>query len=176
MNTKQSTKRLVMLALFVALEIIASRFLSVEFIDKKFSFTFIVTATMGALFGPWFSALAGVVSDIIGNGLFGKFGFFPGFTLTAAVTGFIYGYFLHKDDLKIKDIVIASVLVTLIPNALMNTLWVSIMTKNPFIVKLISRVPLQVMNLVIKLIVLPLLLPRILPTLKGEMKRLGLDI
>lgn len=176
LNTKQSTKRLVMLALFVALEIIASRFLSVEFIDKKFSFTFIVTATMGALFGPWFAALAGVVSDIIGNGLFGKFGFFPGFTLTAAVTGFIYGYFLHKDDLKIKDIVIASVLVTLIPNALMNTLWVSIMTKNPFIVKLISRVPLQVMNLVIKLIVLPLLLPRILPTLKGEMKRLGLDI
>ena len=84
MNKKFSTKKIVMLALFVALEVIASRFLAIEFIDKKFSFTFIVTATMGALFGPWFAALTGVVSDIIGNLLFGKFGFFPGFTLTAA--------------------------------------------------------------------------------------------
>lgn len=176
MNKKFSTKKVVMLALFVALEVIASRFLAIEFIDKKFSFTFIVTATMGALFGPWFAALTGVVSDIIGNLLFGKFGFFPGFTLTAAVTGFIYGYFLHKEDLKTKDIIIAAVLVTLIPNAIMNTLWVSIMTKNPFIVKFISRIPLQIVNLGIKLVVLPILLPRIVKPCKHEMERLGIVV
>lgn len=176
MRKKIDTKKLVMLGLFIALEVIASRFLAIEFIDRKFSFTFLVTATMGALFGPWFAAGAGVLSDIIGNLLFGKFGFFPGFTLTAAVTGFIYGYFLHKEDLKTRDIIIAAVLVTLIPNAILNTLWVSIMTKNPFVVKFISRIPTQIINLTIKLIVLPILLPRIVKPCKREMLRLGIVI
>lgn len=162
-----------MFGLFIALEVISSRFLAIEFVDRKFSFTFVVTATMGALFGPWFAAGTGVISDILGNLLFGKFGYFPGFTLTAAVTGFIYGYFLHKEDLKTKDIIIAAVLVTLIPNAILNTLWVSIMTKNPFFVSFISRIPTQVINLAIKLIVLPILLPRIVKPCKREMEKLG---
>lgn len=176
MNKKFNTKKLVMLGLFIALEVIASRFLAIEFIDRKYSFTFIVTATMGALFGPWFSVIAGIVADIVGNMLFGKYGFFPGFTLTAAVTGFIYGYFLHKDEIKLKDIIISTLLVTLIPNAILNTLWVSIMTKNPFVVSLISRGPALLINFVLKLVVLPILLPRIVRPCRRELTRVGVDL
>lgn len=176
MKRKLNTKVIVLMGLFIALQIVASRFLSIEFQDKKYGFAFLVNALTGALFGPVLSVPIGVIADITGNFLFGKFGYFPGFTLNAIIEAFIYGYFLHRENLKIKDIIIASVLSTLIVSVLLTTLWVSMMTGNPFKIALITRIPSMVINFLLKIVLLPVVLPTLVRTCRRELKNMGTEL
>ena len=101
----------------------------------------------GILFGPWAGLVAGVISDIIGY-LINPFGgpFFPGFAVSAALTGFLPGLFLHerRRELTVRQIGAAVVVTDLIAGVLLNTLWLSILYDQSFFVflptRLISRV------------------------------------
>lgn len=173
MKKKFTTKNLVLCGLFIALQIISTRFLAIEFADRRYSFSFLVTAATGAIVGPGLAALIGVISDLIGNTLFGKFAFFPGFTLNAALSGLIYGYFLHRENLSIKNILISGTVVTLFISVILTTTWVSMMTGNPFKVALITRIPSMTINYVMKMVVLPIVLPSLVKPCKRELDRIG---
>lgn len=71
----------------------------------RLSFVQIPIIIAGIIFGPLAGALSGIVSDLLGALLFPKGAYFPGFTLTAALWGFIPGIvfkFFKDENMKIN--------------------------------------------------------------------------
>ena len=140
MNHK-STK-VVLIALLIALNIVLVRFASLNIGPLlRINFGFITIAIMGILFGPRSAALGAALADFIGAIIFPTGGaYFPGFTLSALVTGFIYGKMLYGQKLSISRIVLSNLLIILIVQLFLNPLWLSIMTGKAFIALISARV------------------------------------
>ena len=99
MNGKQMMKRVIVLTymgLLVALQVILSRFFSINAWNFKIGFSFLPIAVAGMFFGPVGGAIVATVADVIGALLFPSGQFFPGFTLTALLGGVVWGALLHK--------------------------------------------------------------------------------
>ena len=138
-NKKSFTTQLVVMALLVALEIILTRFLSIETPTLRIGFGFLPVAIMAILYGPWWTGGAGIVGDIVGMMLFPRAAFFPGFTLTAFITGMLYGLFLYKKPITWKRTLIAVLTINIICSLGMDTLWLSMMYGDSFLVLLPAR-------------------------------------
>ena len=67
------------------------------------------------------------------------FAYFPGFTITAAIVGLIYGLFLSKKQTMPR--ILGAVLATeIIGSLLLNTLWISVLYGSPFLPLMATRV------------------------------------
>ena len=119
---KSMTHRLVLMAMFVAVQIILSRFLSINLWNLKIGFSFIPIVLAGILLATLFPIGA----------------FFPGFSLTSFITAFGYGFFLHKNQ-SMKNIVAAVLFSEIVGTIFLNTLWISILYGAPFVAVLIPR-------------------------------------
>lgn len=108
----------------------------------RISFGDIPIILSGLLFGPLSGALAGVVSDVIGAVFLSPYGYFPGFTLSAALTGAIPPLVLmlfKNKDLKVSHIFISLLITDVITSFFLNTLWLNMMTGKAFLVLLPPR-------------------------------------
>ena len=129
--SKFSTRTLAGIALLTALEIILSRFLSISMWNTKIGFSFLPIAVAAILFGPLAAGTVGALGDFIGAILFPIGAYFPGFTLTAFLTGLVFGFFLHREQGWLQ--VIAAIGINqLILSLLLNTLWISILYGSVF--------------------------------------------
>lgn len=117
------------IALLMALDIILTRFLSIQTPIVRIGFGFLPTAMIGMLFGPLAAGTAGALTDIVRIFLFGGSGpFFPGFTLSAFLGGVFYGVFLHNKPKSLWRISLAVLMITIFVNLGLNTLWVYMLT------------------------------------------------
>ena len=89
-----NTKTLTLMGLLIALEIVLSRFLSINAWNIRIGFSFVPIAAAGMLLGPIPAGIVAAAADILGATLFPSGPFFPGFTLTAFLTGTLLGVFL----------------------------------------------------------------------------------
>ena len=78
-----NTKTLVTTALLTALEIVLSRFLSIQTQVTKIGFAFVPVVLAAVLLGPLEAGITAALGDFLGAMLFPTGPFFPGFTLTA---------------------------------------------------------------------------------------------
>ncbi|MCL2057904.1 MAG: folate family ECF transporter S component [Oscillospiraceae bacterium] len=158
---------MVLCGLFVALQVVLGRMLAVDVVFMRVSFIFLPIALGGAIFGPLWNGFICVAADLVGFLLVpGQGPFFPGFTLSAFLTGFAYGYFLKsyigaalsppggplstKRSLVIRTF-FAAFCVTMLIDAHMNTLWVSILYNKAYVfyygtrlVKSLAMLPVHV--------------------------------
>jgi len=134
LKKKTFTSQLVIMALLIALEIILTRFLSIETPTLRIGFGFLPVAIMAILYGPWWTGGAGIVGDIVGMMIFPKAAFFPGFPFTAFLTGVLFGLFLHKRRITWKQTLLAVVTVNVVCSLCLDTLWLSIMYGDSFLV------------------------------------------
>lgn len=93
---RQNTKKLAVSALLVALDVILTRLLALNTPIMKIGLGFAAVALCAILYGPWWAALIAALADILGSTLFPTGAYFPGFTLTAACTGMIFGLCLYR--------------------------------------------------------------------------------
>lgn len=145
MTTKEMFKvelrDLVLLGFVVAIKIVLSRF-TIGTTIVHIGLGFIGSVLLGYMFGPVWGAVGGGISDLVSSALFAnQGGFFIGFTLSAMVGPHIYGLILYKKPVKIWRIILATLLVTVIVNLGMNTLWLHFLYGMDFKVALIQRVP-----------------------------------
>lgn len=113
------------IAMLVALQIVLSRFLSIQTPIVKFSFGFIPVMFAGAMFGAWGGAIVGGLSDILGAVLFPSGSYFPGYTLTAALSGAVYGFmFMNKHC--IWRILIAYLITSALVTLGLNSFWIAL--------------------------------------------------
>ena len=138
---KVELRDLVLLGIIVAMKIILSRF-TVGTTIVHVSLGFIGSAMLGYLFGPVWGSIGGGISDLVSSALFGnQGGFFLGFTLSAMIGPFIYGLVFYQKPVKIWRIILATLLVTVVVNIGLNTLWVHLLYGMDFRVVLIQRIP-----------------------------------
>jgi ECF transporter S component (folate family) len=103
MKKSLDLRYLVLAGLFAALDIVCSRFLPVYFLPPgtfliRTGLQFLVFALAGWTIGPGWAMGAAMTADVIGVLLnpTGTGQFFPGYTLTAGLSGLMYGLILHR--------------------------------------------------------------------------------
>ena len=158
MTEKQisATHRIVLMAMLAAIQIVLSRWLSINLWNLKIGFAFVPIAMAGMLLGPVGAGLTGAVADIIGATLFPSGAFFPGFTLTAFITAFGYGFFLQKKQ-SMTNILAAVLFSEIVGTICLNTLWISILYGTPFIPTMIPRLGQAVGMGIVEVLVIRLL-------------------
>ena len=91
------------------------------------------------MFGPITAGVAAAVADVLGMFIFPKGAYFPGFTFSAFVSGYLYGIFLYKKKVTLLKIFLASLSVILVVELLLKTVWLTIITQNAAIAMLPAR-------------------------------------
>lgn len=116
----------------------------------RISFGEIPLIIAGVLFGPWAGALTGLASDLIGYMINSHGGaFFPGFALSAALTGLLAGLLLHKKraNLRLWQVGLAVLVTDLLTGVLLNTFWLTILFGQGFFVLLPMRLLARVVTI-----------------------------
>lgn len=140
-KTREKTTQLSITAMLVAVEFILTRYLKIMLGNSiRISFGFVATAMIGILYGPLWSGLAMAASDYIGANLFPVGPYHYGFTLSAFLTGAIFGLFLYKRDISIKTLIIPCFLVVFGVNLLLDTLWLAQIMNKGILILLPARV------------------------------------
>lgn len=145
------TRTIAFVGLLVSMEIIFTRFLSFQTPIVRIGFGFIPIAFSAIMFGPVIGGLTAAIADIIGMMIFPAGAYFPGFTLSAFIGGAIYGLFLHKKPVTVLNVAISVLLITILVDLGLNTLWLTMITGKaasviivPRIYKCIIMLPIQV--------------------------------
>ncbi|MBQ0088937.1 MAG: folate family ECF transporter S component, partial [Prevotellaceae bacterium] len=118
-------------------------------------------AISGALFGPIVGAIVGVISDVGGYIAKPTGAFFPGFTISAAITGIIFGLIIKSESQKwalLGRIAIAMTINTIVTGLILNTLWLSMLYGNPFNIVFVARLPKELIMLPINIAILYVIL------------------
>ena len=136
---KISTKLVVTIGLLAAMHIVLSRFLSINAWNIKIGFAFVPVFLAAWAFGPIPAAAVGALGDFLGAVLFPIGPYFPGFTLSCALTGVIFGLLLHREQ-TLPRIVTAVLLNQFGVSLLLSSLWISILYGSPYTVLLGTRV------------------------------------
>lgn len=136
----------VCVALLIALDIIFTRFLSIQTQFLRIGFGLLPIAVAGIAFGPAWGGVCGAVGDILGMLIYPSGAYFPGFTLTAALTGVVFGFFLYKKR-SFTRIVAACAVVCIALNLGLDTLWLDIMYGQGFITILPGRIVKCALNI-----------------------------
>lgn len=189
-NAKTPTEVLVNLvccALLIALQVVLSRWLSFQTWNLKIGFSFVPVALAARLFGPVEAMLVYGIGDVVGTFLFPVGAYFPGFTVSAVLSGLIYGMFLYKKNgsyvffgkkdskatkkSEIIRIVGAVGLIQLICSFLLNSLWISIAYGAPFAAQLVTRWPQSLGMGVVQIVLLALVLERLCAPVEKILKK-----
>ena len=157
----RKNKKIILVAILLAMLIILSRFLSIKTPIMKISFAFVPTMLCAVWLGPKWTVLLNVLGDLIGATLFPTGPYFVGYTISTAVAGFIYGILLYKKRQEVYNakqfilrLIIATMLVAVIVNMGLNTLWTSITSGKAFWVLLSTRIVKQLIMVPIHVIVI----------------------
>ena len=153
---KIDTKKLVHVALLIAIQIVLSRFLSISTPISKIGFGFLPIAICGMLYGPVWGGVCGGLSDFIGAILFPIGAYFPGYTLCAVLTGLVFGFFLSNQNKRISSLCFAVLIDCLIISLFINTYWISFTTGNPYLVMVASRLPQVLVMIPVEFVLLRL--------------------
>lgn len=149
-------KKVVYLAMFIAITCVLSRFLSIQLPFIKITFSFIPIALAAMIFGPVYGGVAAGIEDLIGAILFPKGAFFPGFTLSATLVGVIYGLVLYKKPKTTARFIIANLIIAVGINILLNTSWLAIMYDKGFMALSVARIAKALIMIPIEVIMLKL--------------------
>lgn len=141
-------------AIFIALNIIFTHIFAIQTPFIRISFGFLPVAIFAILFGPVRGAITAAIADILGCLIFSPGLFFPGFTVSAFLSGMIYGAFLYNKQFSIQRIVLASLAVFIFVDLFMNTFWLTLLYHKAAPTFLVTRLikcsimlPIQVMTI-----------------------------
>lgn len=155
MNSSK-TRSLAVSGLVIAADVVLTRLLAVNTPIMKISLGFFAVAVCAALYGPAHAAICAALSDLLGSLLFPVGAYFPGFTVTAAVTGLIFGFFLR--NYSKRRAVLAAAVNSVLVSYLANTGMLSFLTGSPYpqllgtrAIQLAVMLPLQIAMLVFAL-------------------------
>ena len=155
---KFSTRTLTTLAMLIAIEVILSRFLSVNAWNIKIGFGFIPVVIAAVLYGPLAGGIVGALSDFIGALLFPIGTYFPGFTLSSFLMGVVFGLFLYKKQSWLQGLAAVGIN-QFILGLFLNTFWISVLYGSPYVPLLATRVFQSILLTVVQLICIQLMIP-----------------
>lgn len=156
-------KKIVLSSMLLAILIIFSRFVSIKTEVLVISISFIPIIMSAIWLGYKYSMLIAVLGDFIGAILFPFGPYFPGFTVSAAISGAIYGLLLYNKGEQLENkqfiirLVVSSVLVLFVVNIFITSFWIHILYGKAYIAVMASRIVTQVIMLPIQIITIYIL-------------------
>ncbi len=172
MRQRNRTSLLTGMALLATVSLVLTRFLSfyIPFMgvqSMRVGFGEVPVILAGLLLGSPAGGFTGLAADLAGATLFPSGPYFPGFTLSAFLAGFLPAFFVRtfkkKEQVPSKTVLFLSILSTqLVTSALLNTLWIVLLYMSPFTLNkfwalFVARGPFAIlMSLVYTILVHPL--------------------
>ena len=154
---KISTKMLAVMGVLIALEVVIAHFVTFRPTQTiKLSLDFIPIVIAGVMFGPVPAMIIGILADILGAFIFPVGPYFPGFTVTAALTGLLYGSLLHDKQTMVR-IVIAVLIQQWVLSLILNTYWLKVLYGMPYVPTLVGRLPQTGILTAVQLIFIPII-------------------
>ena len=150
-------KTMLFVALLTAIEIVLSRVVSISTPFMKIGFAFVPLAVCGMLFGPWWAALCGGLADFLGAILLPIGPYFPGFTLSNALVGMMFGYCLRGRFSGWKHIAKAVVVNDFVISLFISTYWIHLLYGSPYLGLLPTRLGQNCVMVVLEFIVIRLM-------------------
>lgn len=136
----KQTSSLVIMALLLALCVIIGCF-SIQVTESvKINLSFLADELTGAMFGPVCGAVSGGLADLLKYVIRPTGPYFPGFTLSEALTAMIYGLFLYRKTLSLQRIILANTTVTILIHVILNTFWLYLLYGHALIAALPFRI------------------------------------
>ena len=168
------TQTIALASIFISLTIILETFgyaIPLTFMERKIMLSFIPIAISAWLFGPLVALTTGFIADILGffvSSLVVPFPFFPGYTITAMLTAFIYSLFLYRTKITFLRIFLAKFIINIFINALLGSVWLYIMYgKKTYWLYLYSGLLKNIILLPFEVICLYIVFQRIIPIAKS---------
>ena len=127
MNTSNRLRLLVHIALLTALEIVLNRFCSINTTGLKIGFSFVPIALCAMLYGSAPAAVCYALADFLGAILFPTGSYHPGFTVSCAAMGAVYGLLLNRKSLGFLRYLIPTLINCLIIGLFVNSLWIAML-------------------------------------------------
>ena len=162
--------RIIKAALLTAVTFVLSRYLDITTNFLSITFSFVPIALCGLLYGPLWGGGVAALADVLGAVIVpqGSGGIHLGFTLTAFLTGVVFGLFLHRRPITWWRVTVPSVLVCMLLNVGLNTFWLYTLLGPGAIAALPTRIIKNLSMIAVQIVVL-LVLPRLLqPLIEGE--------
>ncbi|HEY8349332.1 MAG TPA: folate family ECF transporter S component [Clostridiales bacterium] len=153
----KKTKVIVFMSILTALNVLLTHVVPLITTDfVRISFGFIPLSLGAMLFGPVIGGIGGAVSDLLGMVIAPKGPYFPGFTLSAFLSGVIYGLFLYRKPKNLGRITLAVLCVSIFVNLGLNTLWLTMLQGKGFLALLPARALQNAVTSVVQIVLIPL--------------------
>lgn len=136
---RASTRKLVISALLVTLDVLFTRILALNTPVMKLGLGFAAVAFCAQAYGAGWAALTAALGDLLGSLLFPTGAYFPGFTLTAAMTGAIFGLCLYGRAPRFICALAAAALNCMCVSFLANTGLIALITGAAYLPLLAAR-------------------------------------
>ncbi len=176
----EKNKQLVSLvgtALFCALAIVLSRFLSVNLWNMSIGFSFVPLLLCGMFFGPLWGGVCAALADLVGALLFPFGPYFPGFTAVALLSGIVFGLVGFAAGKMKNTLFFAAVCIVLLClkeafcSLLVNSYWITLLYGSDYKAVFLSRLPLSAVTVCLEILFALLVKTAILPTIKKAMEK-----
>ncbi len=158
-------QKLSLLALFVAVEIVLNRFLSINTIGTKIGFGFVPIALCAMCFGGLSAGCVAALADFLGAILFPIGPYHPGFTAVAFLMGLVYGAFIrdlpkYAPKERIVRVLTAAFINCVTLGLLVNTAWVAMLYGSEmYLGWFLYRLPEYFIGVPLRVVVIPALCP-----------------
>ena len=137
MNT--NTKKIIIIGMLIACQVVTGRFLTISTLFVKIGFTFLPIAILAILYGPVWAGVGAAMGDIIISMLL-PYGYFPGFTVSAFITGTVYGFFLYRKSANIWKITCSVLAINIAVSIFLQTYWLYLLTGQGYLAVLPMRI------------------------------------
>lgn len=165
----KSLRTLTFAAVMVAIGVVLSSFyIPVAGDYLRIKFTYIPSAIGALICGPLVGITIGAATDLLGVALFPSGAFFPGYTLSAVLAGFIYGLFLYRRQITVLRLLLAKLTVNYFINAGLGSLWNSIVRGKGYMYYFTTSIIKNSILLPIEVLILVLLLKALLQTMTSR--------
>ena len=148
-----TTRQMTLASMLIALQVVLGKLSVGDPAVVKVGLGFIATALIGYFLGPWIGGLAMVINDLISNTILSSGTlFFPGFTLSALISGVIAGMFLYNQKVTWQRALVYEFFQILVTNVIFTTLWIYLMslssssTGRTFMALLSVRLPKEIVT------------------------------
>lgn len=129
-----------MCGMLIALQVILRFFTINVTLILRVGFAFLPVAAASMLFGPLTGGIVGALGDVITYFVNPTGPYFPGFTISGYVSGFLYGLILYKRPVGFFRALSAKAAVTVVISFVLNPIWLAIFYGKAFLAVLAARI------------------------------------
>ncbi len=155
-----SGRSIVTMGMLIGIEVVLSRFFSFSAWNMKIGFAFLPVVVAAMMLGPVNAGIVAGLADFIGALLFPIGTYFPGFTLTAFLTGAVYGIFLYRRQTLVRALLAVGIN-QLVLSLFLNSLWISILYGSPYAPLLVTRLTQVAVMIPVQVVVIGIIPKRV---------------